>query len=142
MRANHPPPEREARVQRSVQRTLLAALAALLALAFVGAVGPDPPGRLARSSIQGPADPPWAIDLATAPAWQLTLLPGIGASRAQAIVSRRTRGEGEGESLGLGTWQDLLAVPGIGPGIVERLRSPGLPVRVLWRGRPLPTMDP
>lgn len=47
----------------------------------------------------GPAPPvrpeaihPVVIDPARAPAWKLTLLPGIGPVRARALVAQRTPG--------------------------------------------------
>jgi len=46
----------------------------------------------------------------------LVLLPGIGPSRAAAIVERRTQ-QGALQSV-----EDLLEVPGIGPKTVEKLR--------------------
>lgn len=48
---------------------------------------------------------------------QLATLPGIGATRAQAIVAYRQQ-HGPFQRV-----QDLLAVSGIGPSTLERLRS-------------------
>jgi len=116
---------------------LLVSLLLVLTLAGLAEFGVAPVTGAAAGRAADPT-PRWAVDLATASAWELMLLPGIGASRAHAILSQRTRTDGRSPA----TWEDLLAVPGIGRGIVDRLRSPGMPVRVLWRGRPLPTMGP
>ena len=56
------------------------------------------------------------INVNTAPAVELTRLPGVGETRAQAIVSHR-------EENGLfRSPEDLLAVSGIGEGTLEKLR--------------------
>ena len=117
-----PLPPRRARAERLV----LAGLGLALAGSLAGA------GRQAFEPRSAPERARHAVDLATAEPWQLTLLPGIGASRAHALVSVRTRDDG----AALRTWEDVLAVPGIGPGIVRRLET-DRPVRVLLRGRPL-----
>ena len=74
--------------------------------------GPDRPGG------DGPSDAPTGpLDLNRATAGELTGLPGIGPARAAAIVRwRETHGP-------FRRAEDLLAVPGIGPGTVERLRG-------------------
>jgi competence protein ComEA len=57
------------------------------------------------------------VNLNTASAEQLATLPGIGATRAQAIVAYRQQ-QGPFQRV-----EDLLAVSGIGPSTLERLRS-------------------
>ncbi len=57
------------------------------------------------------------IDLNTAGAEQLMTLPGIGQSRAAAIVSHRER-YGPFQSV-----EELAAVEGIGPGILAQVRQ-------------------
>ncbi len=61
--------------------------------------------------------PPLWVDVTRADATTLRLLPGIGAVRAEAIVAdRRYRGP-------VPHLDALTRVPGIGPGIVARLRE-------------------
>lgn len=57
------------------------------------------------------------VNLNTASAEQLATLPGIGATRAQAILAYRQQ-HGPFQRV-----EDLLAVSGIGPATLERLRS-------------------
>lgn len=70
-----------------------------------------------------PADhpPPKArpIDLQSAPPSSLELLPGIGRKRARAFVAHRQR-------EGFESWEDVLAIPGIGPRTLARWRAGGL----------------
>jgi competence protein ComEA len=58
---------------------------------------------------------PRGIDLNVARAAELMLLPGVGASRAQAIVAARTA-RGSFDSI-----YDLAAVPGVGPAVFRRM---------------------
>ncbi len=53
----------------------------------------------------------------TAPVEELMLLPGIGEEKAQAIIDWR---EANGDFAGA---QDLLQVPGIGPGTLEKIQD-------------------
>ena len=81
-----------------------------LALAALVAVGALAEGR-------------GVVNINTANAAELTLLPGIGESKASAIVSaRKARG-------GFRTVDDLLAVKGIGEVALEKIRS-----RVVLKG--------
>lgn len=57
------------------------------------------------------------VNLNTAEAWLLEALPGIGKTRAEAIVAYRTA-NGIFKSI-----DELLEVPGIGPATVEGLRE-------------------
>lgn len=61
----------------------------------------------------------WTIDLSTAGPAELRLLPGIGAVRSRAIIDFRATRPGL-------CVEDLVSVPGIGPGTVERLVGSGL----------------
>ncbi|MEO0480356.1 MAG: helix-hairpin-helix domain-containing protein [Planctomycetota bacterium] len=83
-------------------------------------------GRLAEVFAPAPSWPPIErIDLRTAPLFELTLLPGIGETRAEAIVLDRVR-QGPIETL-----EDLLRVDGVGPTTLERIESfviPGGPL--------------
>ena len=63
-----------------------------------------------------PLPPPLAVDLARADESTLRLLPGIGEARARAIVAdRRHRGP-------VPHLEALARIPGIGPGIVGKLK--------------------
>lgn len=63
-----------------------------------------------------PAAPAGPLDLNAATRGQLEALPGIGPSRAQAILDlRRSRGRFDAV-------EDLLTVRGIGPATLDRLR--------------------
>lgn len=70
-------------------------------------------GRLEESGVPVPAGP---VDVNSADAGELVLLPGIGPVRAEAIIRLRDR-RGGFESL-----DELLDVKGIGPATLERLR--------------------
>jgi competence protein ComEA len=72
--------------------------------------------HLAFSGVPGPQAPSAALlDLNTATAADLELLPGIGAAKAQAIVSNRER-HGSFSRVA-----DLGRIPGFGPSAVARL---------------------
>lgn len=89
-------------------------LLAGLALGWSQGRGPAGADRLAERAGSSSTR---LIDVNTAPAAQLDLLPGIGPKRAQAIIEERTRG-------GLfRTLDDLERVHGIGPRTVEKLRG-------------------
>lgn len=77
-------------------------------------------GALAAPSVASIPSPPGAgptdrVDVNTATADTLDVLPGIGATKAQAIVAYRSQ-HGPFSSLA-----DLDAVPGIGPATLEKL---------------------
>jgi len=81
--------------------------------------------------VTGPGRPPWPsgcrdawshawqIDLDSATAAELRLLPGIGKVRSGAIMELRSTRTGLQAS-------DLLQVQGIGPGTIARLEASGL----------------
>jgi competence protein ComEA len=81
------------------------------ALAVRGAQAQDPPARAAV-----PVARPAVVNINTAQAAELLLLPGIGPARAQAILEYR-RSQGAFLSV-----DELARVPGIGPRSLERLR--------------------
>lgn len=56
------------------------------------------------------------VNLNTAPRWLLEVLPGIGEKLSQAILDYRL------ERGGFRSVDELARVPGIGPGLVEKLR--------------------
>lgn len=71
-------------------------------------------------SARNPGPPPWSravIDVNRARMPVLCTLPGIGPGRAEAIVLDRLR-HGRFRSA-----DELMRVPGIGPGSVARLRA-------------------
>jgi competence protein ComEA len=78
----------------------------------------SPGGEVGKSS-QPESRDKWkeGLDLNRASAEELEALPGIGPSRAQAVVRWRAE-HGSFRNL-----EDLLEVPGIGPATLERLRS-------------------
>jgi competence protein ComEA len=106
-----PPPEppRRRRATIALERLLLATLAVHLALGLASAIR-GPPAPVAGAE-------PLAVDVAHDAAPRLRLLPGIGPARAAAIDADR-RANGPVPRL-----DDLDRVPGIGPGIVRRLRE-------------------
>ena len=65
----------------------------------------------------GPTAGPQRINLNTAEAWLLAALPGIGETRAEAIVAYR---EANGP---LRATAEIMNVPGIGTGLYEDLRD-------------------
>ena len=66
---------------------------------------------------EGEEHPPQKIDINRAETWLLEALPGIGETKAQAIVDYRN------ENGPFGRIEDLLQVEGIGPGIFERIKN-------------------
>ena len=93
-------------------RTALAAfgLAAALATAMPAGV------EAQRSSASEAAQPDGVVNIQTATVDQLRLLPGIGPSKAEAIVSHRER-------RAFRRVEDLMRVRGIGRATFRRLRS-------------------
>jgi competence protein ComEA len=82
----------------------------ILAQKTASAPGTGPTSTVPALSVYLP------IDLNTAAAETLDLLPGIGPAKAQEIVAyRETHGA-------FASVDDLLAIPGIGPGILEKIR--------------------
>lgn len=100
---------------------LAAATAALGALAFAGS-------RARAGDLSGP--PALLPDLNAAPERHLLLLPGIGPTRARAIVEERARAGPFASAA------DLARVRGIGPATVATLAAL---VRVRERPREAPT---
>jgi competence protein ComEA len=105
---------REEAARRLLERLLAAAtVAALLAGLVERANRPAPGTRLV----------PLPVDVARDPPWRLSLLPGIGRVRAEALVRDR-EANGPVESL-----DDLDRVPGIGRRTIDALASAGAVVR-------------
>jgi competence protein ComEA len=93
----------ERRWSRALTRALLVA-----ALGLAGAS--------VRAVAEEPGSPGGVVNVNTATAEQLELLPGIGPARARAILeARRARG-------GFKSLEELEEVDGIGPAALERLR--------------------
>ena len=85
--------------------------ALLLAMLFAfapGALAAEAPSR--KGGLEG------VVNINTASAEQLQLLPGVGKSRAQAIVERRK------ENGGFTSIEQLQQVKGIGPAMLKRMR--------------------
>lgn len=82
-------------------------------------VGPAgaPGGPVGRSSRPGTRGDKGGLDLNRATARELESLPGIGETRARAIVRWRE------EHGSFRNFEALLQVPGVGPATLERLRS-------------------
>ena len=102
----------------------LAAVAAAVALVLLASALSPAPQPPAAGSCR------YAVDVNSAPADELRLLPGIGPVLARRIVRHRST-HGAFESLG-----DLRRVPGLSPACVESLRGCA---RALPRG---PGKDP
>lgn len=88
-----------------------AALVAAFLVTWLAAVGVPP--AASADTADGEAV---VVNLNTASAEELQLLPGVGEARARAILeARESRG-------GFRTVDDLLVVKGIGPANLERIR--------------------
>ena len=89
--------------------------------ALLSDVGFEPGADLSRIAIyvpqEGEGRSPQKIDLNRADCWLLEALPGIGETRAQAIVDYRNE-EGPFQRV-----EDLLEVAGIGPETLEQIRD-------------------
>ena len=64
-----------------------------------------------------PAEQPQKIDINRAEAWLLEALPGIGESKAQAIIAYRQQNGGFGHII------EITNVEGIGPAIYEDIKD-------------------
>ena len=83
-------------------------LACLLAVVALGLAGPSP--ALSAETLSG------VVNVNTATAEQLMLLPGIGEAKARAILDRRK------EQGGYKTVDELVEVKGIGPAALDKIR--------------------
>jgi competence protein ComEA len=94
-----------------MKRTTCVARATLLALvAAVGVVLAAAPIQAGENKLAG------VVNINTATAEELELLPGIGESRAQAVLALRKK------NGGFKSIDELAQVKGIGPTAVEKLR--------------------
>ncbi|HEU4427673.1 MAG TPA: helix-hairpin-helix domain-containing protein [Myxococcota bacterium] len=91
---------------RGRSRALLSALALGLALATTSVAAP----ALAAAKLSG------VVNVNTASAEQLALLPGVGESRAREIIAARQK------QGGFKRVEDLLAIKGIGEASLAKLR--------------------
>ena len=71
---------------------------------------PDATGEVSQLS-------PQKVDINRAEAWLLEALPGIGASKAQAIIAYREQNGGFSDIV------EITEVPGIGPSIYEDIKD-------------------
>ena len=94
----------------SRRQVAVGAILAALALSFALAAGG------ARAATPAPPPVTGVVNLNTASAEELQLLPGVGEVRAVAIVARRN------EQGGFKKVDDLLEVKGIGQAMLERMR--------------------
>ncbi len=98
------------KIRASIVHTSVAfALAALLAGHGLAA-GNEPPGRAGGSGVVG------VVNVNSATADELTLLPGVGPAKAQAILEHR-KAHGAFKRI-----EDLGEVKGIGDKALERMR--------------------
>jgi competence protein ComEA len=89
--------------------------------ALLSDAGVEPDADLSHIKIylprEGEKQPPQKIDINRAEPWLLEALPGIGETRAQAIVDYRNK-NGPFRRI-----EDLLQVKGIGEGTFEKIRD-------------------
>jgi len=96
---------------------LLAAIGPHLAFSAPSARGPDLPITSTQSGVQAPTQAAESLDLNVADVTALDSLPGVGPSRARAIVRyRETNGP-------FHAVQELARVPGFGPAALGRLQG-------------------
>jgi len=88
----------------------------------IAAIDTPPPGGLQRTAqtaarLARPLKPGERVDLDQADATEITRLPRIGPALAQRIVAWRT------EHGAFGSLARFDSVPGVGPGLLEAIRS-------------------
>lgn len=91
-------------------RTRSRALACISSLVLLTALAAAPTFAVEQAVLDG------VVNINTASAEQLQLLPGVGEVRARAILSER-KGRGGFKSI-----DDLLAVKGVGDSLLKRMR--------------------
>lgn len=94
--------------RRTALAALLAAGANITILPFAQARGAPPPS-------EGRLEPAFSVNINAAKESELVLLPGVGPSRAQAIIARRTKRPFKRP-------REIMQIRGIGPKTYERLR--------------------
>lgn len=103
------------KLHRLVALALSFAVALALTLQAAGALA-DPPRRAAAHAPAAPASSEGVVNINTASADELTRLPGVGPSRAEAIVRLRER------VRRFSHVEDLRRVRGIGRVTLQRMR--------------------
>jgi comEA protein len=86
------------------------ALACMASLVLATALAVSPALAVERGSLEG------VVNINTASAEQLQMLPGVGEVRARAILSERK------ERGGFKSVEDLRAVKGVGDSLLERMK--------------------
>jgi competence protein ComEA len=126
-------PPTEARREREARAAVESLLAAALAVSTACLVLLDAPAGASDAGANRDEHAPLSsisVDLAHDPAWALRLLPGVGPTRANAILRDRDR-------LGpLPSLDALVRVPGFGRKTVEGLAEAGACVAPSPRGPP------
>lgn len=100
----------------TIRRTLTLALGALALGGLLFTVAPSPSSAQSRARTAQAATPQGVVNIQTASVEQLQQLPGIGPSKAEAIVAQRER-------RAFRRIEDILRVRGIGRSTFRRLRS-------------------